>query len=184
MRKIKIILASLLITFLSIFLIALFFHNHTKERHKKLSISTNADIRLEKIYLSSTNEGNKEWELKADLAQYFRQKNIAKFENVRLVFYSKDGRTYRLQGDQATVKTDTQDIKITGNIQVFTDDGYKLYTNSLTYHPKTKEIYAISPVKLVGDRIEIRGKSMKIDLKTGKMFLSKDVTTKLKGRLF
>ena len=66
--------------------------------------SSAADIRIEKARYVETRDGREEWEVEADSALYFKADNITVFENVKVIFYSKNGTSYTLVGKKGRLK--------------------------------------------------------------------------------
>src|SRR3989338_3124744 len=116
-RMIKPILVIFLVA--AVFAVGTFLYINNKI-HKGLSgtlvKSSKADIRIEKARYVETRDGRKEWELEADSAQYFKDDNLTVFENVRVIFYSKNGENYTLIGREGRFRNDSKDMDIVGNV--------------------------------------------------------------------
>ncbi len=55
-------------------------------------------MRLEKIRFVEDKHGQKTWELEAKSIQQYQDQNIMLLEDVKVTFYTKDGRSFILSG--------------------------------------------------------------------------------------
>ncbi|MBI5327312.1 MAG: LPS export ABC transporter periplasmic protein LptC [Deltaproteobacteria bacterium] len=180
-HKIKLILAVFLIASVSTIGIALYINSIM---HKDLSgvavrLST-ADIRIEKAMYAETRDGQKEWELEADSAQYFKNDNLTLFENVKVVFYSKNAINYTLEGKTGKLRNDTKDMDIFGDVVVTSADGYQLQTDSVKYTAVVKQISTKDKVIFTGPNIRIDGIGFLADMVTERASVLANVRTVLK----
>ncbi|MBI5047780.1 MAG: LPS export ABC transporter periplasmic protein LptC [Deltaproteobacteria bacterium] len=179
--KIKLILAIFLISAVSVIGVALYINS---TMHKGLSgavaKSSPADIRIEKARYAESRDGQKEWELEADSAQYFKSDNLTVFENVKVVFYSENGINYTLEGKTGKLRNDTKDMDIFGNVVVTSADGYQLKTDSLKYTAIVKQISTKDKVVFTGPNIRIDGVGFLADMVTERASVLANVRTVLK----
>lgn len=140
-----------------------------------------ADMHLNKIHYTSTNkEGVKEWELKALAANYFKDKNLAEFEGVDIIFYSEKGRTFSLRGDHGLLNTETKDMQLSGKVIGTSSDGYQFKTEFLTYEADKRQAKTDRKVYLEAPQFNLEGLGMVMDLKKEKMVLLNDVRAQAK----
>lgn len=162
---------------------ALLYINH--RMHKGISgivVKTpNADISIAKARYVETRDGRKEWELEADSARYFKNDDLIAFENMKVVFYSKNGANYVLEGKQGKLKNDTKDMDVSGDVVVTSSDGYKLLTDSLKYTAAVKQISTKDRVIFTGPNIRIEGIGFLADMVTEKVSVLANVKTVLKN---
>ena len=141
----------------------------------------NADMQLHKIHYTSTNEqGEKEWELDATTANYFKDKKLAEFHDVSIIFYSKKGKTFTLRGDTGSLNTETKDVYLSGNVVGTSSDGYQFRTETLTYKANKHRAKTDRKVVLEGPQFNLEGRGMVMDLEKEKVFLLKDVRAREK----
>jgi LPS export ABC transporter protein LptC len=180
MRKITLFLIGILTVAASTTIFSLYM-NYKINRGEGIAVrSSDADIRIENARYVETQDGRKEWELEADSAQYFKQRNLVVFDNVKVTFYSKDGINYIMQGKQGRLREDTKDMDIEGDVVVTSDDGYELKTNSLKYSGALKQISTKDKVTFSGKNIKIEGKGFLADMATGRASVLADVRTVLR----
>ncbi|MBI3398218.1 MAG: LPS export ABC transporter periplasmic protein LptC, partial [Deltaproteobacteria bacterium] len=139
-----------------------------------------ADIRIDKARYVETKDGRKEWELEADSAQYFKDDNLIVFENVKVVFYSKDGIYYTLKGRQGRLRNDTKDIDVAGDVVATSEDGYQLKTDTLKYTAAVRQITTKDRVVFTGHNMRIEGIGLLADMATERVSVLAKVKTVLK----
>ena len=137
---------------------------------KPLSASS-ADMGLKEVRLTEVKAGNRQWEIKAKSAQYFKDKNLALLTEVEAVFFAKDGRQFSVRGDSARFNTDTKEVQIEGNIVAKSSEGYELRTNSVKYSQDSHRISTSDEVAISSSTLALSGKGMVIDLDGEKFYL-------------
>ncbi|OGP07325.1 MAG: LPS export ABC transporter periplasmic protein LptC, partial [Deltaproteobacteria bacterium GWA2_42_85] len=181
MRQIKsIVLIIFLTAAVSTIGVLLYINYRIHDVAKGITIkSSGADVRIERARYVETKDGEKEWELEADSAEYFKDNNLAVFDNVKVIFYSKDGINYILTGRQGKLRNDSKDIDITGEVVLTSDDGYKLETGSLKYIAAFKQIKTKDRVIFTGPDIRIEGIGFMADMVKEKVYVLTNVRTVL-----
>ena len=179
MKKIKITLSILIIILLG-WVIWASLKNTWSTRNRpapKFPEPTNrqASMEIKNPHYSHTNEeAVKEWELNAKSALFFKEKNLAVFKDVVVTFYAKDGKSYTLSGDKGELSTDTQNMRVTGNV---VGKGYlgEFHTNSLQYDAKNKKITTADQVQFQSKQFGVEGKGMVVDVDKKKLTLLNDI---------
>lgn len=138
------------------------------------SLPKDVDIVLNNVHHESTRHGVKEWVMDAVRAVYLNAENKVLFDDISTTFFLKDGDTFLLTGQRGVLNTDTQDMKITGNI-VALGKGYELRTEVLSYQHQKRIIYSTAPFSLVGDTIRLAGHGMRFDLDSGRLNVQEKV---------
>jgi len=179
MKKVKIALFLLIVVLLG-WVIGASLKNTWSTRNqsaKKIPgpVNNQASMEIKNPHYSHTNENAvKEWELNAKSAQFFKEKNQVVFKDVVVTFYAKDGKRYTLSGDMGELYTDTQNIKVIGNV---VGKGYQgeFHTNSLQYDAKTKKITTTDQVQFQSQQFGVKGKGMVVDVEKEKLTLLNDI---------
>lgn len=134
------------------------------------SIQGRADISIGRVHQTAIQDGVKEWSLNAYSAHYIKAKKEAIFQDVSVTFFLKDGGKIYLTADQGRLKTDSNNIEVTGNV-VVKGEGYKLKTEKLHYEHNTRTIFSRIPVKITGDSFDLVANSIFFDLNRSKTLL-------------
>jgi LPS export ABC transporter protein LptC len=150
------------------------------EKIPKITIG-GADQRLEKIHFVEEKHGKKTWELEAKAIQQYQGQNILRLEDVKVIFYSRDGRLVTLTGDLGKVHQDSKDMELMGNVVLTSTDGYRLKTQSMSYQHLSKQVKTSDPVEFEGEQITLTGKGMLIDMEAKTFKVLSHVKTLWKG---
>jgi len=127
----------------------------------------NASISIGKVHHTATKDGKKEWSLVADSAHYIEKENRAIFENLKVVFYMEDGGVVNLTADHGYLQTESNDIKVEGNVLV--DNGtYRIETMALNYNHELRRLHTNDSVKVSSERFSLSADSVEVDLNTQK----------------
>jgi len=153
-----------------------------EETEKVPNISTEgADQRLEKIHFVEEKHGKKIWELEAKTIHQFRDQNILLLEEVKVIYYAKDGRSFTLTGDKGKVHQDSKDMELIGNVVLTSTDGYRLKTQTMSYTHLSKQARTPDPVEFEGEQIRLTGKGMLIDMEAKTFKVLSQAKTQWKG---
>lgn len=141
-----------------------------------------ADMRLEKIRFVEDKHGQKTWELEANSVQQYQDQNIMVLEDVKVTFYTKEGRTLFLTGKQGKVYQDSKNVELVGNVVLTSSDGYQLKTHSVSYRHLGKIVSTSDPVEIEGEQLRLTGKGMWVDMEAKTFKILSQVKTQLRGR--
>lgn len=133
------------------------------------SLNNKANISLSKVYQTATRDGIKEWNLEAKSAAYVDATKQANLQDVIVTFFLKDGGKVYLTADQGILKTDSNDIEVTGNV-IVKNESYRLRTKKLNYEHTKRIIFSKVPVEIVGDSLNLTADSMSFDLNANRIF--------------
>lgn len=183
MKKTKLFIISLII--LAIFAVIIIFITNYKEHWNQVeiinSVISKADVTIKNVHYIKTNRGVKEWEIKAGSGQYFKNKDMGTFKDIKVTIFLKDAKPLTLTGNEGKVITNTKDIEIWGNVVVSSDNRYQFHTQSLKYSSKKKEIFTQDKINFTGYGMELSGLGMIIDIDRGRFFVLNNVSTKVKN---
>ncbi len=124
-----------------------------------------ATVAMESVHHQASRGGRTEWSLDAESAQYGNSKGRAVFDGVKVTFYPENRDPVTVRARQGTLQTDSQDIRMAGDVVVRTGD-LELTTESLVYHHGRREITTDAPVRIRGTDIRLDGDALRIDLNT------------------
>jgi len=114
-------------------------------------------------YTEATEEGVI-WEVHAESAQYRKKDNLALLKNPKITLTMPDGRIYVLTGKEGTLKQDSKDMKLTGDVHLQSNNGNSFKTDEVTYSGREKRCHTGSPVSLKNSRMQIDATGMSISL--------------------
>jgi LPS export ABC transporter protein LptC len=144
---------------------------------------TNEDgnLTLKNFEYRDVKQGNSRWTVWADTATYFEERKETELDQVRAVFFLKNGGQVDLLGDKGVLHTDTNNMEMHGNVGVTFGKGYKLTTDRLLYDRDKKLIYTDAQVVLTGPRITTKGRGMRLEIENKSVSILHHLETKLEG---
>lgn len=185
MKKTKFIIFFSILLVLGIVLLSLWQNIRKRDgsdEEKPPNISTGgAEMRLEKIRLTEDKDGRKTWELEAKSIDQYQERNIILLEEVRVTYYTKDGKVVFISGDRGEVNPDSKDMRLTGNVLLSLNDSYSLKTNSISYQHSSRKVITPDLVEMEGKHIRMEGRGMWIDMEAKKFKILGEVKTKWMG---
>lgn len=183
-RKIKIaLLATILIILGGIIGIYIGFRpDPTTSESIPESIGPDATLSVGKIQQTSTRKGKKEWHLEANSAHYIKESNQMILKDLMVTFFLEDSSEVTLAADKGVLKTDTNDIEVSGNVMV-KNNQYSLLTEKLNYAHKRRVLYSNVPATLSGKTAQISADSILFDLNQKKLTLEGSVETAITKKI-
>jgi LPS export ABC transporter protein LptC len=188
MRRVKIAILISIVLVGGLVLLRLWVNLRERKASEKLSevpkISTDgkADTRLEKIHLVEDKHGQKTWELEATSVQQYQDQNMLVLEDVKVTFFSKDGRVVVLTGKEGKVYQDSKNLEIIGDVVLTSKkDGYSLKTQSISYNHKENIARTSDPVEIEGEQLHLEGRGMLVDLDAKTFKVLNQVKTRWRG---
>ncbi len=186
MRRVKIAILISIVLVGGLVLLRLWVNLRERKASEKLSevpkISTDgADTRLEKIHLVEDKHGQKTWELEATSAQQYQDQNMLVLKDVKVTFFSKDGRVFSLSGKEGKVYQDSKNLEIIGDVVLTSNDGYSLKTQSISYNHKENKARTSDPVEIEGEQLRLEGRGMLVDMEAKTFKVLSQVKTRWKG---
>ena len=142
------------------------------------SIEPDATLSIGKIHHTATRKGKKEWTLEAGSANYIGKTSQMVLNDLMVTFFLDDASEITLTADKGNLKTDSNDIEVSGNV-VVTNREYKLLTEGLNYAHDRRVLYSTAPVTISGPEAHLAADKMSLDLNTKKVTLEGSVETTL-----
>jgi len=159
------------------------YHNRREATEVKAFAPTEANVSLDRMHYIENRDGQRDWELEATSARYFKDENLTILDRVKVVFYSKKGITYTLEGREGRFKNDTRDVEVRGDVVITSSDGYQLKTDSLKMVSGGKEISTEDRVVLKGPRLDAKGVGLLIDREAERLTVLRNVKAILKEEI-
>jgi LPS export ABC transporter protein LptC len=186
MRKAKIVILISIVLVGGIVLISLWLNlqekKATKEAEAPPKISADgANARLEKIRLIEDKHGRKTWELEARLIEQYQDQNILQLEEVKVTFFTEEGRSFILSGKQGKLYQNSKNFELVGDVVLTSSDGYSLKTHSITYDHKERKARTSDAVEIEGEQIRLVGKGMLVDVEAKIFKVFDQVKTQWRG---
>lgn len=143
------------------------------------SIQKNVSLAIGNIHQVSTRDGVKEWILDARSAHVIDETKQLMLEDVTVVYFIKNGKEVRLTASRGVLKTETKDIEVTGRV-LLTYSDYTLETEQMNYDHGHRILFSQTPVKIIGNDINLAADSMKYDLTANQTWFQRNVEVLLR----
>lgn len=186
MRRVKIVILISIVLVGGLVLVSLWMNLKERKASEELSevpkVSTDgADTHLEKVHFVEDKHGQKTWELEATSVQQYEGQNMLVLKDVKVTFFSKDGRYFVLTGKQGKVYQDSKNVEIAGDVILTSSDGYSLKTQSIAYDHKERKARTSDLVEIEGEQLHLVGRGMLVDMEAKIFRVLSQVKTQWKG---
>jgi len=185
-KKLKLLLVSIIL--ITIGVTGVVFINYRQAMNtnsRSRSISTpqgDASISIGKVHQTATRNGVKEWSLEARSAHYIEEERQAVFDDLSVFFFLKNDKQVFLKADRGILSTESNDIEVTGNVEM-KSDFYRLNAENLNYAHDQRIIFSKVPVKIIGNSFDLVADSISLNLGTNRTLLEGNVKGIFSGNI-
>lgn len=110
--------------------------------------------------LSEEKDGKKIWELTAEKISVNIETQDMTLENIKAIFYAKDGRVVQVVAKTGTYDHKTQDVNLSGDVKATTSDGAELTSSELKWLAAQELLSALGDVRATKEDMEATGERM------------------------
>ena len=137
---------------------------------------------IEKFTFTKSHGGVIQWEIQAERAHLVDGDHRAVLDDVRVTLYGQGTRQLTLEGERGTVDTRSRDFVLSNGqrpLAVELEGGYTVYTNTLGWTGKEREVHTNDAVRIVGNGIEMSGRGLIGRLDIGEFHVQHDVKVRI-----
>lgn len=135
--------------------------------------------RMESLSLTEMEPGGKRWVLEAKRAEYLKNRDEIRIEDIYLEFYGPREEILYLRAREGVLHTQRRDLRLKGQVEL--EKGELLIrTEEVRYLPQERALVAPAAVTLEGPRLRVAGEDLWVDLKTRRLVLKKHQRTEVK----
>ncbi|MDT7043827.1 LPS export ABC transporter periplasmic protein LptC [Candidatus Nitronereus thalassa] len=119
-----------------------------------------ADAGMEGFVYRQTKDGMVQWEVAAQRAEVFEDKQEATLKEVQLRLFGQQGEEMMVDADEGVINTETKDFELRNRqdpIVIELKNGYTILTPHLHWIDANQEIRTPSPVTIQGNGLTITG---------------------------
>jgi LPS export ABC transporter protein LptC len=148
--------------------------------------SADAGQIMRDVHLVEAKGEGKEWELWADKALRPKEGEKWTIEKVRVKFFGKEGVTFTVTGKRGMVTPEKNDIRIEGDVETRSSNGYVFKTPSAYYDSAAKKLTSPQDVEMTGPKeskdrnIHLTGFEMIADLASSEISVNRGVRARKK----
>lgn len=182
-RRLKFILISVILITLGIIVTIFIQYRRTHDLPNTLDLSgeEGTNIAIGRVRQTATKDGHTEWSLDAASVKYMESEKKALFKDISVTFFLKDGGKVFLTADAGTLRTESKDIEVTGDVVVRSED-YRLESDRLRYQHEKRLLFAKVPVKITGKDFDLVADSLSVDLNQEKAWFKGNVKGTVNGK--
>ena len=146
-------------------------------------ISSEEGIKLKDIrYAQDDPDKGVKWVLNAREVTVSEDKKSFVFNEFKLEVAPEKRAAFSLKGNRGDYSRDTGEINLWGNLEGFSEEGYRILTEHLLINEANGQISTDEPVKILGPFFTVTGRGLWVDLEKEKLKIHTDVTTFLNQR--
>jgi len=143
--------------------------------------SKDGNLTLNNFEYRDVKKGNARWTVWADTATYFEDRKETVLDQVKAVFFLKNGGQVELLGERGVLHTDTNNMEVSGNVGVSFGAGYKLTTDRLLYDRDKELIHTSEEFVLKGQKLTTKGQGMRLEIEKKSVTVLRHLGTQLEG---
>jgi LPS export ABC transporter protein LptC len=143
--------------------------------------SEDGNLTLHNFEYRDVKKGNARWTVWADTATYFDDRKETVLDQVKAIFYLKNGGQVELLGERGVLHTDTNNMEISGNVGVTFGKDYKLTTDRLLYNRDEELIHTNGQLVLKGPGLTTKGQGMRLEIEKKSVSILRHMGTRLEG---
>lgn len=134
------------------------------------------------VHLVESQRGSRDWELFAKQAKSYQNNPLWDLEGVRILFYNNEVQNFELKGLKGNIDTETKNMRIEGNVEIETSNGYVFVAPYVEYKASERLIFCSQIVQVKGPLVDkkrslfLKARGMRIPVNTEKMYLDENVT--------
>jgi len=138
------------------------------------SIQDGAGMAISCVRQTAVRNGIMEWCMDAASAEYLNAENRAEFISPAVTFFMEGRDKIMLTAEKGTVRTDSNNISVSGNV-VVKDADYVLKTEALKYDNADQMFLTNTPVALSGTDFNLTAESASLNMKSRQAVLKGNV---------
>ena len=180
-RKSKVVVIVMIVIIIGAAAVIFFVQRSSSSKNQFLNIlADKVDLQVKNVLYTDVGASGMKWEIKADSAKYVKNENLVLFDRIRVKLVMSDGRTLVMTGDKGKSNTETEDMEVSGNVEIMTEKGDRLTTDILKYSGTQQRIYTDSAVKLENSRMQVKGVGLSFSLEDKDLALLSKVKASIK----
>ena len=158
-----------------------------KERIRQ-PIVTEADleggITLSDIhYTQDDPDQGMQWVLDAEKVRFSPDRTYFSFESFHLKLFPEDRPSLELEGDRGDFNKATGEIRLTGNLQGHSVNGYRIFADHLLYDHEKGILTTDEPVRITGPFFAVSGRGLYFNVQEEYLRMTSGVTTHLNRKI-
>lgn len=137
-------------------------------------------LKLKNIsYSQNDPDQGMKWTLDATEVKFSKDKTFISFKDFRLKLSPQNRPSVKVEGKRGDYNRKSGEINLRGDLQAYTNNGYRIITDHVLYQEKEGYLRTEEPVTVLGPFFSVDGRGLYYDLKKETLRISSDVTTRI-----
>ncbi len=119
------------------------------------------------------------WTLDAKEVKFSKDKTFISFKDFRLKLRPLNRPTVELEGKRGDYDRNSGEINLHGDLQAYTDNGYRIITQHILYKEKEGYLKTEEPVRILGPFFSVAGRGLYYNPEKETLRILSDVTTRI-----
>jgi LPS export ABC transporter protein LptC len=119
------------------------------------------------------------WTLDAKEVKFSKDKTFVSFKEFRLKLRPQNRPTVELKGKMGDYDRTSGEINLRGDLQAYTDNGYRIVTEHILYKEKEGYLKTEDPVRILGPFFSVDGRGLYYNPEKETLRIHSDVTTRI-----
>lgn len=138
--------------------------------------------KMQGVHLVESQQGTRDWELFSKTAQSYQGRSEWDLEQVRILFYNNEVQDIVVRGEKGLIHTENRNMRIEGQVQIETSNGYVFLAPYVEYDSKLRLIECLGVVQVRGPyehgkrSLSMKATGMRIPVTERKMYLESHVS--------
>jgi len=134
-------------------------------------------------YVQDNPDEGLKWILDAKEVTFSEDRSSIAFQEFQLKVEPRNRSPIRLKGEKGDYAKDTGVINLRGNLELSSEDGFRMVTDQVRIHEKRRHLRTDQPVKIFGPSFSISGRGLFLDLDRERLQVLSDCKTVIKKEL-
>ena len=148
--------------------------------HLVTDVAPEAAQRMQNFRRAKIRDGKKVWEIAARQASYSHEKNEIVVEGPEVTLYVKNGDVIALRCHEGRVHLNNDEevirMELSGDLEMRVGD-FVITTPNAVYENERNTIFSDSPIRIVGQGVEVEGQGYNVDVSEKSLTLNAEVST-------
>ena len=136
---------------------------------------------FEGFHMTSTQRDEREWDLYARAAQVFERENIARAQDIKVIYWRKGQAVSTLTAQRGFLRTDTRFIRAEKDVVMVSEEGAILHTEVLQWDNAKGRIFTDAPVTVERGNNILTGVGMEADSELKRIDILSQVNIQVKS---
>ena len=133
----------------------------------KKKVGSAETFSLEQVLFTQLTNGARDWQIKTNRLYTAENPDKMQLETVEAGVFEGSAQKFHITGNQGEYDNKKKVLVLEKNVRVESAEGYIVQSDHLRYNDLNRKITTKSPVHIIADGMDVRGKGLVYDVKQG-----------------